>query len=185
MPLLRVTHTAGAFTDAQKAQLAEEFTHAILIGEQGVDNAPSRSVAYVIFNEVDAKTSWYVGGKIENTPPQGGRFIFEVVYPFGAANQTVKNQLNQDINDIIARVLNVDGTFPNRVGDWVLLTEITDGNWGVSGQTVGVRDIHQVMQGAPERVDYFEPLLAAHKRLLEAHNFPAGSPGSGSCWKPL
>lgn len=179
MPLLRITHTAGAFTNGQKDQLAEALTHAVLIGEQGVDNEAARSVAYVIFHEVDAKSSWYVGGKIEQIPPKGGRFIFEVVFPVGAANQTVKNQLNKDINDIVARILDVDGTFPNRIGDWVLLTEITEGNWGVSGQTVSVRDVHQVMQGAPERVDYFEPLLAAQKQLLEAHNFPAGSPGSG------
>ena len=179
MPLLRVTHQAGAFTDAQKAQLAEEFTHAILIGEQGVDNAPSRSVAYVIFDEINAKTSWFNGGKIEETPPSGGRFIFDVVYPYGAANQAAKTQLHKDLNDIVARVLGVDGTFPNRIGDWVLIHEITEGNWGVSGQTVSVRDIHQVMEGAPERVDYFKPLLAAQKRMHEAHGYPVGAPGSG------
>ena len=90
MPLLRVTHQAGAFTDAQKAQLAEEFTHAILIGEQGVDNDTARSVAYVIFDEIDAKTSWFNAGKIEASPPSGGRFIFDVTYPYGAANQAAK-----------------------------------------------------------------------------------------------
>lgn len=179
MPLLRVTYQRGAFTNEQKAQLAEEFTHAILIGEQGVDNDAARSVAYVIFDEIDAKTSWFTAGKIEDTLPTGGRFIFDITYPYGAANQAVKTQLHKDINDIVARVLGVDGTFPKRVGDWVLIHEITEGNWGVSGQTVSVRDIHQVMQEAPERVDYFEPLLAAQKRLLEAHNFPAGAPGSG------
>jgi len=179
MPLLRVTHQRGAFTDAQKAQLAEEFTHAILIGEQGVDNASSRSVAYVIFDEIDAKTSWFNGGKIEEVPPTAGRFVFDVIYPYGAANQAAKTQLAKDINDIVARVLGVDGTFPNRIGDWVLIHEITEGNWGVSGQIVSVRDIHSVMQGAPERVEYFEPLLAAQKRLLEAHGFPAGAPGTG------
>jgi phenylpyruvate tautomerase PptA (4-oxalocrotonate tautomerase family) len=179
MPLLRVTHQAGAFTDAQKAQLAEAFTHAILIGEQGVDNDASRTVAYVIFDEIDTKTSWFTAGKIEANPPAGGRFIFDVIYPYGAADQTAKNQLIKDINDIVANVLGVDGTFPNRIGDWVLIHEITEGNWGVSGQTVSVRDIHSVMQGAPERAAYFEPLLAAQKRLLEAHHFPAGAPGSG------
>ena len=179
MRLLRVTHQANAFTDTQKAQLAEDLTHAILIGEQGVDNAESRSVAYVIFDEIDAKTSWFNGGKIEENPPSGGRFIFNITYPFGAANQAAKDQLVKDINDIVSRVLGVDGTFPNRIGDWVLIDEITEGNWGVSGQVVSVRDIHAVMKGAPDRVEYFEPLLAAQKRLLETNGFPIGSPGSG------
>ena len=173
MPLLRVTHQRNAFTDAQKAQLAEEFTHAILIGEQGVDNAESRTVAYVIFHEIDSKTSWFNGGKIEENPPAGGRFIFDVIYPYGAANQAAKTQLHKDINEIVARILGVDGTFPNRIGDWVLIHEITEGNWGVSGQTVSVRDIHSVMKGAPERAEYFEPLLAAQKRRLEAHGYPS------------
>ena len=69
MPLLRVTHQVGAFTDTQKAQLAEEFTHAILVAEIGNDNPTARSLAFVIFQEIDPKTSWFVGGKIQETAP--------------------------------------------------------------------------------------------------------------------
>lgn len=179
MPLLRVTHQAHAFTDAQKEQLAEEFTHAILMAEIGNDNPTARSLAHVIFQAIDPQTSWFVGGKIQETAPQGGYFIFDVVYPFGAADQAAKTQLHRDINDIIARVLNVDGTFPNRAGDWVLIHEITEGNWGVSGQTVGIKDIHSVTQGSPERIDYFQPLLSAQREMFEAYNYPVGAPGFG------
>ena len=178
MPLLRVTHQRGAFTDAQKAQLAEELTHAILVAEIGNDNPTARSLAYVIFQEADPKTSWFVGGKLQDAP-QGGHFICDVVYPFGAADQAAKTQLHKDINNIVARVLNVDGTFPNRAGDWVLIHEITEGNWGVSGQTVGIKDIHSVTKGSPERIGYFAPLLAAQKRMFEAYNYPVGAPGVG------
>lgn len=179
MPLLRVTHQANSFTDTQKAQLAEEFTRAILIAEIGNDNPTARSLAHVIFQEINPQTSWFVAGKIQETAPTGGYFIFDVVYPFGAADQAAKTQLHADINDIVARVLNVDGTFPNRGGDWVLIHEITEGNWGVSGRTVGINDIHAVTQGSPERIDYFQPLLAAQKRWLEAFDYPVGAPGSG------
>ena len=179
MPLLRVTHQRHAFTDAQKAQLAEELTHAILIAEVGRDAAVSRSTAYVLFEEVDPTTSWFVGGRIEETPPTGGHFLFDVFYPFGAASQEHKNQLYRDINDSVARVLGVDGTFPNRAGDWVFIHEITEGNWGASGQTVGVADIFQFTQGDPARRSYYEPLLAAYKRMLDAFEYPAGSPGLG------
>jgi phenylpyruvate tautomerase PptA (4-oxalocrotonate tautomerase family) len=179
MPLLRVTHQANAFTTEQKAQLAEELTHAILVAEIGNDNPTARSLAYVIFHEIDPKTSWFVGGKLQDTAPQGGYFIFDVVYPVGAADQAAKTQLHKDINDIVARVLNVDGTFPNRVGDWVLIHEITEGNWGVSGQTMGIKDIHAATQGSPERIDYFTPLLVAEQRMREAHGYPVGAPGTG------
>jgi phenylpyruvate tautomerase PptA (4-oxalocrotonate tautomerase family) len=179
MPLLHITHQVDAFTDAQKAQLAEALTHAILIAEIGNDNPTARSLAHVIFQEIDPKTSWFVGGNIQEMAPKGGYFIFDVVYPFGAADQTAKTQLHKDINDIVARVLQVDGTFPNRSGDWVLIHEITEGNWGVSGQTVGINDIHTVTQGSPERIDYFNQLLAAQKQMFDAYNYPATAPGRG------
>jgi phenylpyruvate tautomerase PptA (4-oxalocrotonate tautomerase family) len=179
MPLLRITHQADAFTTAQKAQLAEDLTHAILMAEIGNDNPTARSLAHVIFQSIDPQTAWFVGGKIQESAPQGGYFIFDVVYPFGAADQAAKTKLHQDINDIVARVLNVDGTFPSRAGDWVLIHEITEGNWGVSGQTVGIKDIHTVTQGSPERVDYFLPLLAAQQRMFDTHSYPTGAPGRG------
>ena len=178
MPLLRITHQRGAFTDAQKAQLAERLTAAILVAEVGADTPAGRAVAYVLFDEVDPKTSWYVGGKPELDPPRGGRFLFDVVYPFGAASQLDKTALHARINAIVAETLDVDGTFPQRGGDWVLIHEVPDGNWGASGQTIGIREINQVAGGKQERADYFEPLLAAQKRAHEAHGYPeqAGRP---------
>ncbi len=179
MPLLRITHQRHAITQAQKVQLAEELTRAILVGETGADNAAARSVACVIFQEVDAATSWFTGGKIETNPPKGGRLIFDVVYPYGAADQETKTRLHSEINGIVSRVLGVDGTFPNRIGDWVLIHEITEGNWGVSGNTMSVRDIHGAMQGDPKRVPFFEAALKAQRKVLEQFGFPAGAAGWG------
>jgi phenylpyruvate tautomerase PptA (4-oxalocrotonate tautomerase family) len=178
MPLLRITHQAGAFTQAQKEQLAQELAAVLLIAEIGNDNPTARSLEHIVFQEIDPKTSWFVGGKLQQSSPQGGYFIFDVVYPFGAAPQVAKTQLHQDINDIVAGVLGVDGSFPNRAGDWVLIHEITEGNWGVSGQTMRIKDIHAATQGSPERIEYFQSLLAAQNRMHEAHAYPAGAPGS-------
>ena len=175
MPLLRITHQRGAFTEAQKAALAEELTHVMLIAEGGADTPEGRSVAYVVFHETDPKTEWYVAGKPDLSPPKGGRFIFDVVFPIGAASQSVKTELHRQINDIVARVLGVDGTFPNRASDWVLINEITDGNWGASGVTIGIPEIAGVIKALPERADFYEPLLAATRRVHDAHGFPAGS----------
>jgi phenylpyruvate tautomerase PptA (4-oxalocrotonate tautomerase family) len=175
MPLLRITHQRGAFTDTQKALLADELTAAILIAEVGADTPAGRAVAYVLFNEVDAKTSWFVGGKPDLDAPKGGRFIFDVVYPVGAAPQSDKTALHARINAIIAKTLDVDGSFPNRAGDWVLVHEVPDGNWGASGQTVGIREINQVAGGGAERAEYFEPLLAAQSREREAHGYPTAA----------
>ncbi|GJI93295.1 hypothetical protein RugamoR57_00130 [Duganella caerulea] len=173
MPLLRITHQRGAITEAQKAQLAEELTSAILIAEVGADTPAGRSLAYVVFDEVDPKTSWYVGGKPDTSPPKGGRFLFDVVFPVGACTQADKTALHETINRIIANTLDVDGSFPNRASDWVIVHEVPNGSWGASGQTIGIREINHVVGGAPERSEYFESLLAAQARVREAHGFPS------------
>ncbi len=70
-PLLRVTHTKGAFSEDQRDALAERFTHAILVGAIGSDNDIARGAAYVQFVELDgARGGWYVGGKRESNPPR-------------------------------------------------------------------------------------------------------------------
>ena len=173
MPLLRITHQRGALTDAQKAQLAEELTSAILIAEVGADTPAGRALAYVLFDEVDARNSWYVGGKPDTSPPTGGRFLFDIVYPVGASMQADKTELHATINRIVARTLGVDGSFPNRAGDWVFVHEVPNGSWGASGQTIGIREINGVAGGGPERAEYFEQLLSAQQRVREAHGFPA------------
>lgn len=179
MPLLRVTHQAGAITQDQKEQLATELASVLLVAEIGNDNPTARSLEHIIFQEIDAKTSWFVGGQLQGSVPTGGYFIFDVVYPFGAAPQAAKTQLHKDINDAVARVLGVDGAFPNRAGDWVLINEITEGNWGVSGATVGIHDIHAATQGSTERIPYFESLLSAQKQMFDTYRYPADAPGRG------
>lgn len=166
MPLLRMSHEHGALSAAQKTQLAEELTHAILIGEGGADTPGGRSVAYVIFDEAGPQ-SWYVGGK---PVPAANRFIFDVVYPDGASNQAVKTALHAAINQAVSKVLGTQ--IPN---DWVLVHEIKEGSWGLGGQTIGIRDVATVIEALPERPAYFEPLLAAQKRAHEAHDFPTGA----------
>lgn len=173
MPLLRITYQRGALTDEQKAQLAEELTSAILIAEVGADTPAGRALAYVLFDEVDPKTSWFVGGKPDSGAPKGGRFLFDVTFPVGASMQVDKTELHAAINRIVAKTLDVDGSFPNRAGDWVFVHEVPNGNWGASGQTIGIREINPAAGGGPERSAYFERLLAAQERMREAHGFPS------------
>ncbi|WP_317205258.1 tautomerase family protein [Janthinobacterium sp.] len=173
MPLLRITHQRGALTDAQKAQLAEELTSAILMAELGADTPAGRALAYVLFDEVDPKTSWFVGGKPDTSPPKGGRFLFDIVYPVGGSMQADKTELHAAINRIVANTLDVDGSFPNRAGDWAFVHEVPNGSWGAGGQTIGIREINRFAGGGPERSGYFEQLLAAQERIREAHGFPS------------
>lgn len=174
MPLMRVTHQRGAITEAQKARLAEELTAALLIGEVGADTPAGRAVAYVLFDEVDPKTSWFVGGKPDLEAPKAGRFLVDIVYPFGSTPQAENTALHAAINDIISRTLDTD-VASGRGTDWVMIHDVADGNWGAGGNTVGIAEINQALNGVPERKDYFEPLIAAQRRMQAAHGYPAGA----------
>lgn len=175
MPLVRVTHTKGAFTQAQKDRLAEGFTHAVLIGEIGADTEHGRPVANIIFQEVDATTDWYVAGAIEPTPPKGGRYMIDTVFPLGSSPQTAKTEFHKAIQNVLDEVLGVDGSFPNRTGDWVMIHEIQHGNWGFSGQTMGSAEIGAVVKAAPERLGFTEAVLAGYRKLREFAGMPAGT----------
>lgn len=174
MPLLRITHTKGAFSTEQKRELAEQLTHAILVAEIGADTEHGRPVANVIFQAVDPETDWFIGGQLESSPPKGGRFMLDVVFPEGSSSQHDKSELHRAINDSICNVLGVDGTFPNRAGDWVLIHEITNGNWGISGSTMGSTQIAAVVKTRRERVDFTDAVISGYERMRKAHGFPAG-----------
>jgi phenylpyruvate tautomerase PptA (4-oxalocrotonate tautomerase family) len=173
--MIRITHHRDAFTPAQKAQIAEKLSEAILIAEFGTITAGGQAVSYVLFNEVDPKTSWFVGGKLEVNPPKAGRFLFDSYIPVGAATQAEKTELQVAIHKAVTEILDLDGTFPCRIGDWVLIHEVPEGNWGAGGRTVGVSDIMAVGGGLEERNAYIEAFKAAEQRSRDAHGYPAGS----------
>jgi len=175
MPLVRVTHQKGAFTKEQKDRLAEGFTHAVLIGEIGADTEHGRPVANIIFQEVDSTIDWYVAGVIEDAPPKGGRFMIDTIFPLGSSPQAAKTEFHRAIQAVLDEVLGVDGTFPNRTGDWVMIHEIQHGNWGFSGQTMGSVEIGSVVKAAPERLAFTNAVLAGYRKLRELAGMPAGT----------
>lgn len=172
MPLLRITYQRGALTQAQKDQLAADVTPVLVAGEVGEDNPAGRALAYVLFHEMDPKTEWYVGGKPDVDAPKGGRFLFEIWYVEGAATQAEKYDIHAKMNAIIARTVGVDGEFPNRLTDWVIINEAPEGAWGASGVTIGVAAANEALGGSPDRAEYFERHLAAKRRAAETLGFP-------------
>lgn len=172
MPLLKFTYQRGAITAAQKAQLAAELTPVLLIGEVGLDTPQGRAATYILFEEKDPATEWFVGGEPDRDSPKGGRFLLEIWYLEGAATQAEKRDVHARMNDIIARIVGVDGTFPNRLGDWVIINEVAEGTWGASGATVGIAMANEALGGAPERAEYFGRFLAAKQRAADTHGFP-------------
>jgi len=175
MPLVRVTLSKGCLSTEQRSQLAEEMTGVLLLVEGGTDNPAGRAIAYVLFNEVDP-ADWYIGGRLDETYVHpGGRFIFDVTVPQGSCNQERKNQVHAAVNDSLCKILGLAPDKRTAASAWVIIHEVREGHWGAAGRMVGIRNIAQFAQMAPDRADYFEPLLAAQKKLHEAHGFPEGT----------
>ena len=172
MPILRITYHRGSLTDAQKMQIAEELTPVTLAGEVGRDNPAGRALTYVFFHEMDPRSEWFVGGKPDLNAPKGGRFMLEVQYVEGAATQAEKSEVHSKFNDILSRIINVDGTFPNRLTDWTIIDEVREGAWGAGGVTVGVRAANEALGGSPDRSEYFDRFLAANQSVIEEHGYP-------------
>lgn len=175
MPLVRITCQKGALTQAEKDRIAEGFTHAVLVGETGEDTEIGRPFANIIFHEIDPDSDWYVGGKLEAARPQGGRLMIDTIFPLGSSSQSAKTAYHQAIQDVLNDVLKVDGTFPNRAGDWVMIHEITSGNWGFSGRTMGSAEIASVVRTKPERVAFTEAVLSGWRKMRELCGFPPDS----------
>lgn len=173
MPILRITYQRGTLTDSQKFQLAEELTPVLLVGEVGTDSQAGREATHLLFQEIDASSEWFVGGKPDLNSPKGGRFILEVWYLEGAATQSEKSIVHSKMNEIFSKVIGVDGSFPNRLKDWwIIINEVEEGSWGASGVTVGIEAANGALGGSPNRSEYFNRYLAAKQKVVETFNFP-------------
>jgi phenylpyruvate tautomerase PptA (4-oxalocrotonate tautomerase family) len=173
MPILRITYQRGTLTDHQKSQLAEELTPVLLVGEVGRDTPDGREATHLLFHEIDATSEWFVGGKPDLNSPNGGRFILEVWYLEGACTQAEKSLVHSGMNEILSRVVGVDGAFPNRLKSWwVIINEVTEGAWGASGVTVGIEAANSALGGSESRSEYFNRHLAAKQKMIDTLGFP-------------
>src|ERR1700751_3944379 len=88
MPMVNVWVPKGALSVGQQASLSDKLTHALLLIEgrmnKEIHNPAARSIAWVLFHEVEP-SSWAIGGKLDDTyAPEGGRFLTVVTVPGGA-----------------------------------------------------------------------------------------------------
>ena len=141
MPMINVTMTKGSLTKQQRADLTEKLTRQLLKIE-GVDNEASRSIAWVLFHEVEPG-GWAVGGKFDDTyVPEGGRFLTVVSVPSGGLHaRGKKDDIAKNVHAAFREVLNLPPENGVQWAPWVIVDEPTDGNWGAGGLMRHLRDI--------------------------------------------
>lgn len=179
MPMVQLTHVKGSLTEAQKADLSERMTHVLLEIEGGADTPAGRSIAWVLFNEVEAAT-WAVGGRFDDTHVgPGGKFLIQVTVPEGSMDQARKSAVHKAVNDAVLHVTGTPAGEGAGRSAWVIIREVTEGHWGAAGRTTSIGHIAKIV-GASLDGDHFsfvKRYFAAKRRQFAAARYPDETAG--------
>ncbi|GAA2077246.1 hypothetical protein [Actinomadura alba] len=137
MPMIDLTMPSGALADDSKAELMEALTRTLLKWEGAKPgNKAAESIAWTFLHESALVT---VAGR----PTQQPRYRVVVGVPQGTLDSDAKAGLVAEVTERILRA-EMNGRPPTpedgfRV--WVIINEITDGNWGGGGRIFRLADI--------------------------------------------
>jgi phenylpyruvate tautomerase PptA (4-oxalocrotonate tautomerase family) len=144
MPLLEVTLPAGALSAEATDRLADRLTAALLRAEGAPDTEFFRSIAWCDVFEVPPARA-YQGGRVATQP----RFRVDVIVPQGALDDERKASLVEEATRL---VLEAAGENPEDAGAklrvWVMVREVTDGNWGAAGRIFRFDDLKALARAA-------------------------------------
>ena len=146
MPMIELTLEEGSLTDAAKADLVKELTAALLRWEGAPDNELARSIAWAYVDERPAG-SINVGGRPADAP----RYRIKLTIPEGALDDAAKSGM---VDEATRLVLEAEGSAKDATAAfrvWVIVREVTDGNWGAAGQVFRLRDIARAIQSGGDR----------------------------------
>jgi phenylpyruvate tautomerase PptA (4-oxalocrotonate tautomerase family) len=179
MPMATVHYVKGSLSDEQKASLGEEMTGVLLTIEGGQDTRGGRSIAWVMFNEIDNE-NWFIGGRTDgHYVSEAGKFLIVVTVPEGSMNQERKSRVHEAVNESILKVTGTTGKAGAGRSVWVQVVEIVEGHWGTSGKTAGVLGIALIagLKNDSPILDFTRSYLGAKERWLDSSGYPADTAG--------
>ena len=145
MPMIELTLPEGALAKQAQDKLMHDLTFALLRWEGAPEDSDAAKA--VSWGYVDERPAGYVyqGGE---PAPQRPTYRVQITVPQGALDDEKKSGLVAEATKL---VLEAEGSDPNDGGAlmrvWVLIREITDGNWGGAGRIFRLRDIARLVTG--------------------------------------
>lgn len=133
MPLVEVTVPAGFLQNSEKQALIKELTTTVLRAEGVPDSPRSRSLTWILVNEVD-RDHWAVAG----APPSSLRFLVRVTVPLGAVSLARKRRMGLAIHRLLSKTA---GKPLDTDEAWILVDEVPDGHWTAAGKTLQLKDL--------------------------------------------
>jgi phenylpyruvate tautomerase PptA (4-oxalocrotonate tautomerase family) len=136
MPLIELSLPTGALDPPTRDALVSDLTSLALAYQNAPDNELTRSVAWAYIDE----RALYVGGRPASAP----HVRVKLTVPQFALDEERKEHL---VDALTARVVQALGPAGQPCNVWVLIDEVTDGNWAGAGRIYHFRDIAALVNG--------------------------------------
>jgi len=133
MPFITIKTPVGIINREMIDQFKKELVETVLRVEGAPSNVKSKSIAFLILNEVKGE-DWCIGGEGQG---QSG-YIVELKLPSGVLDSSGKNEMVKEIHKIFS---NFTTTAIDPMQAWVIITEVVDGNWGFGEKIFKLEDI--------------------------------------------
>jgi phenylpyruvate tautomerase PptA (4-oxalocrotonate tautomerase family) len=137
MPMIDLTMPTGALSQQAKEQLMDKLTKTLLKWEGAKPgNEAVQSIAWTFLHEAALVT---VGGQ----PAEKPRYRVFAGVPQGSIGDEEKQGLVAEVTEEVLRAESPDRepTPEDATRVWVIVNEITDGNWGGFGRIFRLEDI--------------------------------------------
>jgi phenylpyruvate tautomerase PptA (4-oxalocrotonate tautomerase family) len=149
MPMLELFAPAGALAEGDGDQLMGELTRTLLRWEGAPESPQALELSWAYLHETRPERTYHRGAPIESNAPH---FRLMVTVPQGALDDERKAGLVAEATEQIRRASGyADPSAAARV--WVIVTEVTDGNWGGAGRIWRLRDIARFVKTPDARAE--------------------------------
>jgi phenylpyruvate tautomerase PptA (4-oxalocrotonate tautomerase family) len=149
MPMIDLTLPRGTLPEETKAELMRTLTRTLLSWEGAKPgNEMAESIAWTFLHEPGLVT-------VAGEPAKEPRYRVVVGVPQATLDDEAKEGLVAEVTDQVLRAekKGQDPAPADRSRVWVIVNEITDGNWGGAGRIFRLADILAFAGADPEEIE--------------------------------
>jgi phenylpyruvate tautomerase PptA (4-oxalocrotonate tautomerase family) len=145
VPVFELTYPEGALEPDARTQLMDDLTTALLRAERAPETQFFRDITWSYVHELPAGAVHAAGRPVDGRPT----FKLDVTTPEGALSDRRRTELVSDATRLIREAAGIaeDDTL-QRV--WVLMHEVTDGQWGAGGQVIRFEKLRELARAEQE-----------------------------------
>jgi len=137
VPFITIRAPDGVINMKRIDQFKKELVAEVLRIEGAPNNDKAKSIAILIFDEIK-KEDWCIGGESKDH----ASYIVDLKVPSGVLDDDGKKEMVAEVHKIFSQFSSVT---LNPMQAWVIITEVTDGNWGFGGNVFRLENINNYL----------------------------------------